>query len=186
MAQTRPLPLRLTPDQYLEAELHAELRGELVDGYVYAMAGTTEAHNDIKLNLTLLLATRLPKGCRLFNGDVKLRIDLATDTRFYYPDIFVSCGPRDPTSHVRAEAILVVEVPSSSTERIDRGEKLTAYTAMPSLQEYVLVSQYGRHVEVFRRDTGWRQEIHAAEDSLQLDSIGHSLPVSEIYRDVPI
>jgi hypothetical protein len=34
---------RLTPDEYLEMERGSETRHELVDGYLYAMTGTSDA-----------------------------------------------------------------------------------------------------------------------------------------------
>ncbi len=178
------LQLRLTPEQYLEGETVAEVRNEFVDGFVYEMAGTTEAHNDIKFQLTMWLGNRLPPGCRLFNGDVKLRIDASSDTRFYYPDLFVSCGPRDPKSYVRTDAIPVIEILSPTTERIDRGEKFEAYTSLASVEEYLLVSQDGAHVEVFRRRNQWAREIYESGDIIDLASIGAQVPLADIYRDM--
>ena len=185
MAQLRTLPPRLTPEDYLEGEKIAEVRHEFVDGFVYAMSGTTEAHSDIALNLTVWLGSRLPEGCRLFNGSVKLMTRPTDDASYYYPDLFVSCGPRDPKGYVRRDATLVVEILSPSTERTDRGEKFQAYTAMSSVTDYMLVSQDGACVEVFRRQHGWKREIYAMGDVIALDAIQHPLPVAEIYRDIP-
>lgn len=185
MAQLRTLPPRLTPEEYLECEKIAEERHEYVDGFVYAMSETTEAHNDIVLNLSGWLRSRLlPQGCRLFNGTVKLKTKLSDGANYYYPDLFVSCGPRDPKGYVRHEASLVVEVLSPSTERTDRGEKFHAYTAMPSVTDFMLVSQDGVSVEVFRQKNAWQREIYAMGDVIALDAIQHALPVSEIYLDI--
>ena len=184
MAQIQTLPPRLTADEYLVGEIVAATRHEFVDGFVYAMAGTTEAHNDIVLNLSNWLSSRLPASCRLFNGSVKLMTKPGEDANYYYPVVFVSCGPRDPKGYVRQDASLVVEVLSPSTERTDRGEKFQAYTAMPSVTDYMLVSQDGARVEVFRRKNVWTREIYATGDLIVLDSIQHSLPVAEIYRDL--
>ena len=149
------------------------------------MAGTTEAHNDIKFNLTMWLGMRLPTGCRLFGGDVKLEVKSKSEVSYYYPDIFISCDARAPREYVRRDASLVVEVLSPSTERIDRGEKFHAYMAMPSVTDYMLVSQDGASIELFRRKNTWKREVFGADDVIALDAIAHPLPVAEIYRDIP-
>lgn len=186
MAQTRSVVPWITPAEYLEAEKTAEIRSEFVDGVVYAMSGVTEAHNDIVLNLVAWLRSRVPAGCRLFSQAVKLRVDAKSHENYYYPDAFISCGPRDLQGYVRADATLVFEVLSPSTERIDRGEKFHAYTSLPSIEEYVILSQESLSVEVYRRRSGWKRESYVASDSIPLASIGQTLPVSEIYRDIPL
>jgi len=69
---------------------------------------------------------------------MKLRIEAAGQTAFYYPDLLLSCDPDDRETYFRRRPCLIVEVLSEATERIDRREKLYAYTQIPSLQEYVL------------------------------------------------
>jgi Uma2 family endonuclease len=183
MGHVAKVPPLISPEAYLDGEKSADVRGEYVDGFVYAMSGVSEAHNDIAINLTSWLRSRLPPGCSVFGGQVKLK---ASETRYYYPDVFVSCGPRQPTDHVRRTARLVVEILSPSTERTDRGEKFEAYTSMPEIEEYILVAQDRLRVEVYRRRTGWAQEIFAEADVIDLASINGALAVREIYRDIPL
>ena len=163
----------------------AEMRHEFVDGCIFAMAGASLRHSDIKMNLTTWLRGKIPSGCGIYNGDVKLMVETNTDAAFYYPDVFISCGPRDPQAHFLREASLVVEILSPTTERTDRGEKFRAYTAMSSVTDYALVSQDGARVEVFRRKNTWMRETYAIDDLIELDAIAHRLPVAEIYRDIP-
>jgi Uma2 family endonuclease len=171
----------LTAEEYLSEENVLFSRHEFVDGHVFAMAGASEGHSEIKLNLAVWLRARLPAGCRVFDGDMKLRIIAKSETRFYYPDIIVSCGPRDRTQHFRDDATLVIEILSPTTERVDRGEKLDGYSAVPSLAEYILVDQRAPSIEVYRRRTGWSRERYAIDDGIMLDSIGAELPVTVIY-----
>jgi Uma2 family endonuclease len=59
------------------------------------------------------------------------------------------------------------------------------YRRLPSLREYVLVSQETASIEVFRRRAGgWEVETHGAGDTLELVSIGFAAPVDDLYRDV--
>jgi Uma2 family endonuclease len=80
--------------------------------------------------------------------------------------------------------VLLIEVASHSTERIDRGEKLNAYQQIPSLVEYVIVAQDRPEIEVFRRRGGWAREVLKPDDALILDSIGLTLQPSDVYRDI--
>ena len=75
---------------------------------------------------------------------------------------------------------------SEGTERIDRREKLLAYTALPSLREYLLVAQDRRQVDLYRRtETDWVHDTHT-EGSLRLDCLEQDLPLEDIYEDVEI
>jgi Uma2 family endonuclease len=186
MAQAKKIETFITAEAYIDGELTAEFRNEFINGVVYAMSGVSEAHNDIVLNLIRLLGGAVPPGCRMFSQSVKLRTDTKSHEDYYYPDVFVSCGPRDMKGHVRRDAILVIEVLSSTTERVDRGEKFHGYTSLPSLQEYILVSQDKRSIEVYRRDANWKRDLFGPADTIPLASVSSTLTVDEIYHDIPI
>jgi Uma2 family endonuclease len=181
MARALKIPDVWTEAEYLSEENVQFQRHEFVDGHVFAMAGASEGHAEIKLNLAVWLRARLPVGCRLFDGDMKLRLKTKSDTRFYYPDVFVSCGPRDRLQHFRDDATLVVEILSPTTERTDRGEKLDGYMCVPSLAEYILIDQRDPAIEVFRRRTGRTRETYGLSDVIALDSVGTELPASVVY-----
>jgi Uma2 family endonuclease len=74
---------------------------------------------------------------------------------------------------------------SDSTERIDRREKLLAYTRIDSLQEYLLVSQERPEVEIHRRRDDWRGTIHT-EGSIILEFVGIEIPLEQVYEEVPL
>ena len=140
----------LTPDEYLKWEAQQEGRYEYLNGEVYAMTGGTLAHNDVALNLfsTLRVHTRA-RGCRMNAIDAKTQI--AEQGPFFYPDLLVSCDPRDKAAVKFVQfPCLIAEVLSSSTESHDRGEKFAQYRRLDSLQEYVLISSTKPSVEIFR------------------------------------
>ena len=114
---------------------------------------------------------------------MKLRLNIADKTVFYYPDLLLSCAPDDRQPYFRSRPCLIVEVLSDSTERIDRREKLLAYQTLPSLQEYVLVAQNARRVEVYRRTNDWKAEYFDAGE-IRLDCLESSVSVDAIYADV--
>jgi Uma2 family endonuclease len=184
MSAAVPL-LTLTVDEYLETERASPVRHEYLAGQVYAMAGASDAHNRIALNIASRLLARARGGpCRVFMSDMKLRIEAAN--AFYYPDVFVTCDPEDPENYFKTHPCLIIEVTSPTTAVIDRREKLLAYKKIASLREYVLISQEEMSVEFYRLDRGghWWVETLGAEDALKLESVEMEIAVKEIYEDV--
>ncbi len=174
----------LQADEYLLGEEYASVRHEFMNGHAYAMAGASEGHNTIKLNVAGALNSAIDARCRVFDGDMKLRIEQGDEQRFYYPDVFVSCGPSDRTSQFRDNAVLVIEILSQSTVRYDRFEKFLAYQMLPSVLEYVLIEQDAPQIEVFRRRTNWQRETFKIGDTVNFESVGHAMTVEQIYRRV--
>jgi Uma2 family endonuclease len=177
--------LFVSPAEYLEGEKAARVRHEYVDGDVYAMAGGTKAHNEVAGNFYGLLRAHL-RGtpCRVFMGDVKVHVAWDWRERFYYPDVVVGCEAGDTDPYVVEQPKLVVEVLSDSTERDDRSDKFYAYRRLTSLEEYVLVAQEVRRVEVYRRETGWDLEVYETEGDFNLRSVGLDLTLAEVYEGV--
>ena len=105
---------------------------------------------------------------------------------FYYPDIVVRCNP-DPLlddARVIDDPTLIIEVLSPSTEAIDRREKLAAYRRIPSVQEYVMVAQDQRSVEIYRRqgDINWTYQAFTDDEAVTLSSVGLTLAMASIYN----
>ena len=177
--------LFISPVEYLEGEKVARVRHEYVDGDVYAMAGGTKAHNQVAGNFYGLLRAHL-RGtpCRVFIGDVKVHVAWDWRERFYYPDVVVGCEAGDTDPYVVEQPKLVVEVLSDSTERDDRSDKFYAYRRLTSLEEYVLVAQEVRRVEVSRRETGWDLEVYETDGNFSLGSVGLDLTLAEVYEGV--
>ncbi|MBP0008155.1 MULTISPECIES: Uma2 family endonuclease [unclassified Roseofilum] len=176
------------PD-YLEAEKISPIRHEYLGGQIFAMSGGSEAHNRIAINIVSLLNIRLRgSGCKTFMSDMKVNIPIARDTAdiFYYPDVMVTCDPQDTAKYHKTRPCLIVEVLSPSTESLDRREKWINYQSLPSLQEYVLVSQTEMKVEMYRRNTAgnWSLEILEEGDRLELKSVGLTFTMTDIYDEV--
>jgi Uma2 family endonuclease len=174
-------------EEYLAGERASEIKHEYIGGQVYAMTGVSVGHNLITLNLASALKARLRGGpCQVFAADLKLRVRVADEEIFYYPDVFVACRPDDRDPYYRRYPNTVIEVLSETTERIDRREKFLAYRTIESLQEYVLVAQQRQQVTVFRRSGEWRAEPVAPNDTLRLGSLDFAMPVAEIYEGVAL
>jgi Uma2 family endonuclease len=174
--------------EYLVYEQTSPIKHEFLYGQAFAMAGASEIHNIIVANLIASIRPALRgSNCRVFLSDMKLSI-AAADNATYYPDVMVVCDPTDNNPYVKQQPCLLIEVLSPSTEAIDRREKLLNYQKLPSLQEYVLVSQTEIQVELFRRDPdgGWLTQSLSTSQTLHLTSIDFHIPLTEIYEDVEL
>lgn len=190
-----PLPSEPAPNvtlpEYLRAEATASERHEYHDGRVLAMSGGSRSHARITTNLTSALNPRLGDGpCEVF--DSNLRVAAEYGNRFVYPDASIACGenqfhPDDPNQTTLTNPRLIFEVLSDSTEAYDRGDKFLHYRQIPSLEEYVLLSQREPLVESFWRqpDGAWAMLSWLGLDAtVSLRSIAVTLPLSELYRGI--
>jgi len=185
-----PVPQVLVSEvDYLETERDASTRHEYVDGVLFAMTGASRAHNQIATNLTIALGTHLRgSGCRVASSDMKVRLG-DTNRRYYYPDAVVSCSDPDeePDAYTETRPVLVVEILSRSTAAIDRREKRLAYQAMPSVIDYLIVSQESREVERFTRaGESWTHTLFGTGETVELVSIGFALAMEELYADIAL
>ena len=177
--------IEVSVEDYLAGEPEAQVRHEYVNGQVYAMAGATLRHNTISLNLALSLKSQLRgRPCTPYMSDVKVQVRTLASESYYYPDVVVSCDPRDTNPQYLEYPSTVIEVLSESTERIDRHEKFLAYTSLDSVQEYLLVAQDRRFVTVCRRESGWQPEVFTEEEDTIVLSCGATLTLAEIYEQV--
>ncbi|MGL5192527.1 MAG: Uma2 family endonuclease [Chroococcales cyanobacterium] len=177
----------MTPEEYFAGEEISQIRREYIRGEVYAMSGSTPDHNMITLNLATILRKQV-RGteCHAFVQDIKVRIE-AVDV-FYYPDLTVTCDPRDcplTDSFIRYPC-LIVEVLSPSTEAFDRGDKFADYRQIETLKEYVLVNQTRPSVECFRLNEMGRWELYSYQDPKQilLTSLNLFIDMATLYEDV--
>ena len=170
---------RMRPAAYLEYESSQSIRHELVDGYLYTMTGASDRHEEIALNLAAALRMHLrDTSCRVYKGDLKIRV--ADD--FYYPDVFVRCDEQRGDPYFKTDPVLVAAVLSPSTQRYDRGDKRLAYLSLPTLQEYVLISQDSMLVEIYRQQEPTNSEkLSKADDILHLQSVDFAITLNELY-----
>ena len=172
---------------YLADELESPIKHEYLGGVVYAMAGGRNSHNMIKGNVFAFAHMRLRgKRCRPWNSDTKVRIELPNQTRFYYPDDSIVCDPNPSTDSFQDKPVVIFEVSSKRTRRIDEGEKKDAYLTIPTLSAYALIEQETATVVLHRRTpTGFVREIYQGLDAvLPLSEVSIELPLAEIYDGV--
>lgn len=178
-----------TLEEYLALEAKAEERSEYVNGEIYAMSGGTQRHARIVTNAVLALGNALRgKPCNPLVGEQRIRVS-ATGSSFY-PDVVVVCGKNqraedDPQAIVNPT--LIVEVLSPSTADYDQGSKFNHYRRLPSLQEYLLISQDGQQVEHRLRTADGRwQMTFLTEGPVELPTLGVTLTFQDLYADLDL
>ena len=184
MANAELKNTNISLEEYLNGEKQTPVKHEFVNGTVYAMGGASDKHGIISLNLASALSVNLPDSCEVFISDMKLHTKKDGDQCFYYPDILVSCEASDNNKYYREKPILIIEVLSPSTERIDRTEKRERYQLIPELQEYLLIAQEYPKVEIYRRSNAWRVEEYFIEHSFKLESVDMEFKVADLYRRI--
>jgi Uma2 family endonuclease len=179
----------LTPEEYLAREREAEIKSEYYDGETFAMAGGSEEHSLIAVNVAGTLNSRLAdRPCKVYNSDMRVQVE--AEGPYAYPDVSVVCGEAefaDEKKDTLVNPTVIVEVLSPTTEAWDRGGKFERYQQRASLQEYVLIAQDRPRVERYRRhgDAEWLLTVAVGlEARLTLASIGCDLALVEIYRKV--
>ena len=177
-------------EDYLAGELISETKHEYLGGTVHAMSGGKLRHGKAAMNTARDLGNSLEgKPCKVFNNDNKVRIVLPGDTRFYYPDAMVACGPTDDEALFLDQPVVVVEVLSLSTYRNDIGEKRDAYLTIPSLKVYLTVDPSKPLVKADRRRerSGFDQEIYQdLSEVIPLSEIECRLPLAAIYSGISL
>ena len=179
---------RLSVEEYLALDREAEVKSEYFDGVLYPICGVSMAHSRLSARLGWRFEERLAGSpCVTFLSPLRVRV---SRTKFVYPDLFVICGKPDLTDE-QADTLtnpnLVLEILSPTTRDYDYGTKLDMYRELPSVEEYVLVSQDRQRIEVFRRmpNQEWRLMRHEGPDAiLPLESLNISIPLSEIFSGI--
>ena len=179
----------ISVEDYLESELIASVKHDYIAGRIFARIDTTNGHNFVASNTHVALGSRLRgKPCRPFNSDTKIRVKMPDHLRFYYPDVSVVRNQNPLSDTFQDQPVLIVEVLSESTRRLDDGEKRDAYFTIPSLMYYILLEQDAAMAVMYQRtgNTFERHEFANPDDVITLASLGISLPLRELYEGVVV
>ena len=177
---------RATYAEYVAIANDSAVKYEYVAGEIVAMSGGNVSHGRLIGRATSLIDRALEgRPCIVLPSDQRVRIRSAE--RATYPDLYVVCGEVERDSeddHAVVNPTVIVEVLSDSSIESDRGDKFAAYRRLPSLREYVLVSQRERRVEVYRRDgRRWHLDEYGTGERVVLESISIDLAVDDLYAD---
>lgn len=181
--------VKYTAAEYLALERESEEKHEFLDGQIYAMAGASQRHNLITLNLGAELRAALRGGpCETYTNDMRVKV---SKTGLYsYPDVTVVCDKPefdDEVLDTLLNPLVLIEVLSPSTADYDRGAKFAHYRSLASVQEILHVDQESVHLVHYRRqdDETWLlSETKNLEGSIELPVLGVEIGLARIYERV--
>jgi Uma2 family endonuclease len=163
-----------------------EERWELIDGEPVLNAAPSRLHQMIVKNLTFFLTAleRRPGAHWEVLPGLGVRV---SDRDRPEPDVLVipaDSSSADAQGRDRNDVIVVFEVLSPSTEGRDLRWKRSAYPRLRSLTHYIVIAQDAVEVVVFAREEDFAERrIRSIDATIELRSLGVSLPVAEIYRN---
>lgn len=180
--------------EYLEIDKGSnDAKYEFDGSEIMAMAGASPRHNAIQSNLIGEIRNKLRslgKDCNVLGSDQRVKASLPqSGNKYYYPDISVFC---EGISHYEEDTlvnpVLIIEILSDSTRNRDREDKWDDYRRVPSLKDYILVSQEKKKIEVFSRiESGeWsRFQIIEEEGNISITGLDIQISIDEIYYNIP-
>jgi Uma2 family endonuclease len=162
-----------------------EEKWELIDGEPILNAAPSKHHQRIVKNLLLPLGAL--ERARSASWEVLPGLGVrVSETSRPEPDVVIiprTGATLDPGERDSSDALAAFEVLSPSTEKRDLRWKRSAYTSLASLTHYVIIAQDAVEVVMFARDSGFaEQRLRSLDDSVEVPTLGISLPLAEIYR----
>ncbi len=174
------LPDLSTAEAYVRWMADQDRKYEMIAGRLVMMAGCSNAHVTIAGNALSALRGRLRgQPCRPYNSDFLVEVDASSR---YYPDVTVAC---DETRDWTDRPAMVVEVLSPTTQRFDLTIKLDAYQGLPGLLYLLFVWQDQPHARLHHPGEPPR-DIVGLDAMIELPLLGLTLPLAELYEDVPL
>jgi Uma2 family endonuclease len=181
---------RHTIEDYLAMERDSEIKHEYFQGEIFAMAGASPEHVDIRSNAQYSLMDQIKqkkKSCKVHDQDMRVKTGSGLYT---YPDISITCGKRlfnQDKPPTLLNPTVVIEVLSPSTSDYDRGDKFHHYRTITGFQAYILIDSSKPRIEIFERtpDGTWRIDVADTPDGvIEIASIGCTLSIADVYDGV--
>jgi Uma2 family endonuclease len=121
-----------------------------------------------------------------------MRIRTPGDSLYTYPDVIVACNPEflDDEFDTVTNPVVIFEVLSPSTADFDSRPEFNRYRQIPTLRDYILVSQERMSVEHRSRslqtgeDHWWVRVLERPEEELVLDFISCRIKLEQLYERI--
>lgn len=175
---------KITVDEFLAWAEENPGRYELVDGEVFGMAPQRLIHANTKYAIQTALLAGIGKAglpCHMVPDGASVRVSEGTA---YEPDALVYCGPEKPGDDIEVrDPVIVVEVLSPGTRRIDLSVKLEGYFRVESIRHYLIFDTERRFIIHHAKDeSGVIQTRFVRGGSFALDPPGFVLEFDACFR----
>jgi Uma2 family endonuclease len=200
MTSISPTIDHLDFDAFIAAYGEKDVRYEMYDGEVFAMAGGSRNHSLVSVATLIALRQRAnTRGCETHGPDLYVRPD-DDDKSAMSPDAFVRCGPPPPANQrYITDPVIIVEVLSPSTMYFDRGTKLQRYFKFDTVQNVIILYQDEYRAEMWTRppegstDTDidgnllWTHTVaNSLGSSLTIEALDDTIGLAEFYDGVEL
>jgi len=179
------LPARMSKAAFLDWVQTREERYELDRGRIIMMTGGSRAHWQITFNLAKALDARIDpiKWAVLLDFGVNLPPE-----SIRFPDVIIDCAGENSKDLTATAPVLIAEVLSPASERVDLGDKSAEYLRLPSLAAYLVLAQDQLKAWVWTRGTAGfpcgPEVVEGGEAAIRVAAPGIDLLLSEIYARV--
>ena len=180
-----PYPAPMTRDTFLDWAERQELPYEFDGLGPVPMNGGSVGHYAIASRILFELMVRLEgrpnqvisagAGVMTIEGGVR------------FPDVVITRSPVDAKARLIPDPVIVFEVSSPSSVRVDRYTKATEYAAVPSILRYIIVEQDSIDAAVMFRTEGsqpWTLTTVSGGAMVQLPEVGIEVSLMDFYKDV--
>lgn len=184
--------VKMSESDFLDRELANEddssVRYEFLDGYIRTMGYATDAHETLVTNFVSLLHYLLRKtDSKVYTSNRLLYVEAYG--RYFYPDAqIVEGNPINRIYKQNMQALinpaLLVEVISDSSDEYDHVEKWNCYQSIPSLKQYVMISQTEKKVESYRRVSDEWLYVSLHGDNAILNVLHCEVTLGDLYEKV--
>lgn len=174
---------RMTVDQFLAWVETQQGRWELYGGEPHLMAPERARHGDVKFAVQTALVQAIKSAglpCHMRPDGALVRV---SDDAAHEPDALVYCGVKLPGDSIEVpNPIIVVEVASPSTRRIDASLKLKGYFSLPSVHHYLIVDPQAPPIIHHKRQAeGTILTALVSDGVLRLDPPGIEIAVASVF-----
>ncbi|MCT7952179.1 Uma2 family endonuclease [Ancylothrix sp. C2] len=169
--------------EYIEQEKTEASRHEYVSGYKFEMPEISEEHHLIATKIETLFAAKLrEKSYQLYSFENPLWIEQVAVC--YYPDMMIIPTTQKTETPYKTNPNLIIEIFSSRTQATDRQEKFSNYQAIPTLQEYILISEKEPKIEIYRKKEGyWRSQTLKETEDIYIQTLDLTISLEDIYQN---
>jgi Uma2 family endonuclease len=194
MTATLAQPKVLTFLEFLELEQKSEVKHEFYKGKLKEMAGGTQRHSALTLNVGTFLkicTMRKNRDFHVFSSDMAIYMEPIDKS--VYADVSVVEGMPWGINGTTLNIInpkLIVEVLSPSTQAYDKGDKFDNYRLLPSLREYILVYPDEPKIDCYYlkdplKNVWLFHQIVGLDASIKFQSIGCTVQLKNMYANLP-
>ena len=180
-------PVRMDKQAFLAWVQTQEERHELDRGRVLMMTGGSRAHWQITFNLAKALDVRLPPDKYAVLPEFGVDLEVGS---IRFPAVVVDVADEHPRDLTATAPVLIAEILSPSSERIDLGDKAAEYLGLPSLLVYIVLAQDEAKIWVWTRGAAGFPAGPAvfdnADDVVAIEALGVEIPLHEVYARVKL